>query len=107
MSKKTKQTPAEAPAVWGCPKCGAHGPDDIKQYGNIAASWGGAFGADGKWEDDNNGADVTWDACDYDQLSALALPSAQATSCTSAQPAAACRNGATLPQPRPARCSLP
>lgn len=52
-----------------CPKCGS---DDIRQYGSIAASWGGepwevaSTLADGReikdreWRDDGNGADVDW-----------------------------------------------
>jgi hypothetical protein len=58
-----------------CPKCGS---DDIRQYGTVAASWGGApweittVLPDGKeskyreWWDDGNGADMAWDVCEIE-----------------------------------------
>lgn len=47
-----------------CPSCksDAH----LRQWGWVAASWGGTFADDGSWNDDGNGASVEWDAVKLD-----------------------------------------
>ena len=49
----------KVPESWGCPHCGSN--EHVKQWDWIAASYDGAFGPDGTFEDDGNGAEVEWD----------------------------------------------
>lgn len=58
--------PGEPDPVYGCPHCGAHDENDIQQWGDVGATWGGEFDSAGEWQDDNNGADMCWDAVGID-----------------------------------------
>lgn len=53
-----------------CPKCGADwtNPANVRQWGTVGARWGGRVDEEGEWEDDGNGADVEWDACNVEDF---------------------------------------